>query len=56
SYEHFVDTLLYGQEALTLKDVMTTLNSNEIKERSKVKEDDGKGLYMRGRTDRRDSR
>nr|GEU97179.1 hypothetical protein [Tanacetum cinerariifolium] len=56
SYEYFVDTLLYGQEALTLKDVMATLNSKEIKERSKAKEDDGEGLYVRRRTDRRDSR
>ncbi|GJV17397.1 retrovirus-related pol polyprotein from transposon TNT 1-94 [Tanacetum coccineum] len=56
SCEHFVDTLLYGQEALTLEDVMATLNSKEIKERSKAKGDDGEGLYVRGRTDRRDSR
>ncbi|GKC82213.1 retrovirus-related pol polyprotein from transposon TNT 1-94, partial [Tanacetum coccineum] len=56
SYEHFVDTLLYGREALTLEDVMATLNSKEIKERSKVKEDDGEGVYVRGRTDRKDSR
>ncbi|GKA92498.1 hypothetical protein Tco_0814423 [Tanacetum coccineum] len=56
SYEHFVDTLLYGREALTLEDVMATLNSKEIKERYKAKGDDGKGLYVRGRTDRRDSR
>nr|GEZ35363.1 retrovirus-related Pol polyprotein from transposon TNT 1-94 [Tanacetum cinerariifolium] len=56
SYGHFVDTLFYGQEALTLEDTMATLNSKKIKERSKVKEDDGEGLYMRGRTDRRDSR
>ncbi|GJU26713.1 retrotransposon protein, putative, ty1-copia subclass [Tanacetum coccineum] len=42
--------------ALTLVDVMAILNSKEIKERSKAKGDDGKGLYVRGRTDRRDSR
>ncbi|GKA27622.1 retrotransposon protein, putative, ty1-copia subclass [Tanacetum coccineum] len=49
SYEHFVDTLLYGRKALTLEDVMATLNSKEIKERSKAKEDDGEGLYVIGR-------
>ncbi|GKB34754.1 retrovirus-related pol polyprotein from transposon TNT 1-94 [Tanacetum coccineum] len=56
SYEHFMDTLLYEREYLTLEDVMATLNSKEIKERSKAKGDDGKRLYVRGRTDRRDSR
>nr|GEY93309.1 retrovirus-related Pol polyprotein from transposon TNT 1-94 [Tanacetum cinerariifolium] len=56
SHEHFVDTLLYGREELTLEDVMATLNSKEIKERYKAKGDDGEGLYVRGRTDRRDSR
>ncbi|GJW32953.1 hypothetical protein Tco_0052985 [Tanacetum coccineum] len=50
SYEHFVDILLYRREALTLEDVMATLNSKEIKERSKAKRDDGEGLYVRGRT------
>nr|GEX68173.1 retrotransposon protein, putative, Ty1-copia subclass [Tanacetum cinerariifolium] len=56
SYEQFVDTLLYKWEALTLEDVMATLNSKEIKERSKVKGDAGEGLYVRGRTNRKDSR
>nr|GEY75957.1 retrovirus-related Pol polyprotein from transposon TNT 1-94 [Tanacetum cinerariifolium] len=55
SYKHFVDTLIYGREALTLKDVMATLNSKEIKEKSKAKGDNGEGLYVRGRTDHRDS-
>nr|GFB67649.1 retrovirus-related Pol polyprotein from transposon TNT 1-94 [Tanacetum cinerariifolium] len=55
SYEHFVDTLLYGREALTLEDVMAKLNSEETKERSNAKGDDGEGLYVRRRTDRWDS-
>nr|GEU42455.1 retrovirus-related Pol polyprotein from transposon TNT 1-94 [Tanacetum cinerariifolium] len=54
SYEHFVDTLLYEREALTLEDVMATLNSKEIKERSKAKGDDGEVLYVRRRTDHMD--
>nr|GEW04787.1 retrotransposon protein, putative, Ty1-copia subclass [Tanacetum cinerariifolium] len=56
SYEHFVDTLLYGREDLTLEDVMATLNSKKIKERPKAKGDDGEGLYMRERIDRKNSR
>ncbi|GKC60123.1 retrotransposon protein, putative, ty1-copia subclass [Tanacetum coccineum] len=50
-----MDTLLYGVEALTLEDVMATLNSKENKERPKAKGDDGEGLYVRGRTDHKDS-
>nr|GFB48287.1 zinc finger, CCHC-type [Tanacetum cinerariifolium] len=42
--------------ALTLEDVMATLNSKEIKKRSKAKGGDGEGLYVRGRTDHRVSR
>nr|GFC81611.1 zinc finger, CCHC-type [Tanacetum cinerariifolium] len=34
---------------------MATLNLKEIKERSKAKGGDGEGLYVRERTDRRDS-
>nr|GEV87252.1 hypothetical protein [Tanacetum cinerariifolium] len=42
--------------ALTLEDMMATLNSKEIKERSETKGDDGERLYVREITDRRDSR
>ncbi|GKA80061.1 retrovirus-related pol polyprotein from transposon TNT 1-94, partial [Tanacetum coccineum] len=55
SYEYFMDTLLYRWEALTLADVMATLNSNEIKERSKAKGGNGEGLYVRGRIGYMDS-
>nr|GEW35058.1 retrovirus-related Pol polyprotein from transposon TNT 1-94 [Tanacetum cinerariifolium] len=51
-----LDYQILRQEALTLEDVMATLNSKEIKERSKAEEDNGEGLCVRRRTDHRDSR
>nr|GFC71494.1 zinc finger, CCHC-type [Tanacetum cinerariifolium]GFC72291.1 zinc finger, CCHC-type [Tanacetum cinerariifolium] len=38
-----------------VEDMMVTLNSKEIKEMSKAKGGNGEGLYVRKRTDRRDS-
>ncbi|GJS19267.1 hypothetical protein Tco_0447899, partial [Tanacetum coccineum] len=50
SYENFVETLLYGKESLTIKDVLATLNSKELKKRTKgTKEETSDGLYVRGR-------
>ncbi|GKA74160.1 zinc finger, CCHC-type containing protein [Tanacetum coccineum] len=52
SYENFVETLLYRRESLTMEDVLATLNSRELKKRTKgIKEEAGDGLYVRGRSD-----
>nr|GEZ11521.1 hypothetical protein [Tanacetum cinerariifolium] len=53
SYDNSVETLLYGRESLTLEDVLSSLNSRELKKRTDAK-DDGDGLYVRGRSDHRD--
>ncbi|GJX79331.1 retrovirus-related pol polyprotein from transposon TNT 1-94 [Tanacetum coccineum] len=52
SYDNFVETLLYGRESLTLEDVLSSLNSRELKKRTDAK-DDGDGLSVRGRSDHR---
>nr|GEY05474.1 retrovirus-related Pol polyprotein from transposon TNT 1-94 [Tanacetum cinerariifolium] len=53
SYENFVETLLYGRETLTMGDVLATLNSRELKKRTKgTKEETCDRLYVRERSDR----
>nr|GEV83527.1 retrovirus-related Pol polyprotein from transposon TNT 1-94 [Tanacetum cinerariifolium] len=54
SYDNFMETLLYGRESLTLEDVLSSLNSCELKKKTDAK-DDGDGLYVRGRSDHRDN-
>ncbi|GJZ20305.1 zinc finger, CCHC-type containing protein [Tanacetum coccineum] len=54
SYDNFVETLLYGRESLTLEDVLSSLNSRELKKRTYAK-DNGDWLYVRGRSDHRDN-
>ncbi|KAH9722806.1 hypothetical protein KPL70_006847 [Citrus sinensis] len=45
SVEHFVDTLLYGRQTLTLKDVKSALESKDSKKRSNGKDQSyGEGL------------
>ncbi|GKB94998.1 hypothetical protein Tco_0981135 [Tanacetum coccineum] len=52
SYKNFVEKLLHGRESLTMKDVLATLNSKEMKKRTEcTKEEAGDGLYVKGRSD-----
>nr|GEV93361.1 retrovirus-related Pol polyprotein from transposon TNT 1-94 [Tanacetum cinerariifolium] len=52
SYENYVETLLYGKQSLIIEDVLVTLNSKELKKRTKgIKEVTGDGLCVRGRSD-----
>ena len=51
SYEHFVDTMLYGKQTLTMTKVKAALNSKELQRKSDAKtETDGEGLTASGRT------
>ncbi|GJZ17844.1 retrovirus-related pol polyprotein from transposon TNT 1-94 [Tanacetum coccineum] len=45
SYEHFVDTLLYGREALTLEDVVGHTKLKESKKGTRRRVGDGERLY-----------
>ena len=57
SYEHFVDTLLYGRQTLTLKDVKDALESKDLKKMAKVKDQsNAKGLIARGKPEKKNNK
>uniref|UniRef100_A0A803QQI9 Retrovirus-related Pol polyprotein from transposon TNT 1-94 n=1 Tax=Cannabis sativa TaxID=3483 RepID=A0A803QQI9_CANSA len=56
-YEHFVDIIVYGKDTLTMTEVKTALNSNEIQKNGDEKEETNgeglltiKGKFPRGNT------
>ncbi|KAH9718038.1 hypothetical protein KPL71_022065 [Citrus sinensis] len=54
SYEHFVDTLLYGRQTLTLKDVKNALESKDLKKRSDLKyQVTGDGLVVKEKSEKK---
>src|ERR1044072_309469 len=55
SYEHFIDTMIYGREDLTMDEVKAALHSKEMKKKvsDSRSEGSGEGLFVRGRMERR---
>ena len=47
SYDHIVTTMLYGKKTLILKEVTSTLLSNEIRKRPNQEEQEGLGWWSR---------
>ncbi|KAL5831682.1 hypothetical protein ACOSQ4_017036 [Xanthoceras sorbifolium] len=52
SYEHFIDTMIYGCETLTMEEVKAALNSEELNKKVSESRSEGsvEGLVIRGRT------
>lgn len=57
SYEHFVDTMMYGRESLSLEEVQNALMSKEMKRKAVLKkENNGDGLYVHGKSSKKKSK
>ncbi|KAL3623657.1 hypothetical protein CASFOL_032473 [Castilleja foliolosa] len=56
SYEHIVDTMLYGKETLTMTEVKSVLNSKEIQKKSEFKNEGNSEVLFtqRGRSDKKE--
>lgn len=52
SYEHLVDTLIYGRQTITMVDVKETLSSKDVTKRESR---EAKGLMARGRSEKKES-
>lgn len=48
SYEHFIDTLLYVRQSITMADVKDSLGSKEVRKRAETKEEET--LTVKGST------
>ena len=54
SYEHFVDTLVYGKQTFTLKDVKNALESKDLKKRTYFKDQSiGDGLVAKTKSEKK---
>ncbi|KAH9668970.1 hypothetical protein KPL70_021600 [Citrus sinensis] len=57
SYEHFVDTLLYKRQTLTLKDVKNALESKDLNKMAEVKDQsNAEGLVTKGKSKKKNNK
>ena len=57
TFEHFVDTLLYGRQTLMLKDVKSALELKDLKKRSNGKDQSyGEGLTVKSKVEKKNSK
>lgn len=57
SFEHFVDTILYGKQTLTLKDAKSALASKDLKKRSNGKyQNYGEGLFVKTKLEKKNNK
>lgn len=54
-YEHFVDTLMYGRETLSMNEVLVAINSKELARKFDVNEEASDGLFVRVRSEYKSS-
>ena len=53
SYEHFVDTLLYGRQSIIIVDIKDSLSSKEVTKKAET--NDGESLMARERPEKKEN-
>ena len=53
-YEHFVDTLLYGRQSITIVDVKNLLSSKEVTKKAEI--NNGESLMARERAEKKENK
>ena len=54
SYDNFGDTMMYGQESLSIEEVQSALNSKELKKKCEIRKDAAEGVTVSGRPEERE--